>query len=176
MLYMRSLYARSQAVVRTLRVGVVPDATVDAEALIEVGELFSAEPKRRFARVAVVVVAPQVPDTDVDARIGDFDTETRIERGVASGEGRNNRRAVAANDRHRAVGSRRQHAAVARVRILELLQVARDHPGQTDRVEFPRAVDLVRCTVAGVTGAELVVDLRREDVVAGDVQVLIRWA
>src|ERR1700678_3024357 len=56
--------------------------------------------------------------------------------------------------------------------------VAFDHPGDVAEVELSRTMDAVREAVArvarGRSRAELVVDLRGDDVVAGRVDVLIR--
>ncbi len=74
------------------------------------------------------------------------------------------------------VSSRRRDALI--VRVVELPVVAFDHPRQVNEIELPRAMKSIRETTVrvrtGVARAELVVHLRRNDVIAGDEVVHVR--
>src|ERR1700686_4833595 len=77
---------------------VVPDAAVDRERLVEVGELLGAEAEAVLLRIAVVFFAVEIADADVDARLGDLEAETPVEVGVTRRERRNGNLPVRADD------------------------------------------------------------------------------
>src|ERR1700682_3777637 len=79
--------------------GIVPDAAVDRDRLIEVGELFGAEAEAVLLRIAVVLLTVQVAHADVDARFRDLQAEASVEVGVTRGERRDGGLAVRADDR-----------------------------------------------------------------------------
>src|SRR5579884_391565 len=177
-----------------LDVRIVVRAAEPREAvLIEIGKLLEARADVVELRIAVVTRLPQIADADVDARIQNLQAQTCIELVVANRERRNERLELSTDcgdaariavrsatrqsrsaQRSRnctgCAGEVRRNALV--VRIVELTIVALDHPRQAGDVEFPRAMDAIREAAvgvrAGVARAELVIDLRRDDVVAGN--------